>query len=62
MVVRVTDSLGSVADASFPKDVVDVGLDGGLADDEGGSDLGVGHTARDELEHLDLAPGQVIGR
>ena len=37
-----------------------MGLDGGERDHELGGDLGVGHPATDQLQHLELALGQLV--
>jgi hypothetical protein len=47
--------LGSVASAGLLEDVVDVGLDGGGANDERGCDFGVGETGADQLEDFDFS-------
>src|SRR4051794_36310584 len=59
--VRVGDRLRPVAYARLREEVVDVALDGGLADDEAGGDLGVRQTVRDQRQHLDLARRERVG-
>jgi hypothetical protein len=48
--VGVDDGLGAVAEVELGVDTCDVGLDGRVADDQLGGDLGVGVAAGDELE------------
>src|SRR4051794_1861384 len=45
--------------AQLPVDVRHMGADGLLADEEAGRDLAVGEPVREELEHLDLARGEL---
>src|SRR5690348_16533225 len=54
------DSLDAVAESELHQDARDVRLDGCLADDEAGRDLGVGEAAGEELEHLELTRGQLV--
>ena len=49
------DGLGAVVEVELGEDACDVGLDGGVADDELAGDVGVGEAARDEPQHLELA-------
>ena len=61
VLVGVADGLGAVAGAGLLEDVVDVGLDGGGADDERGGDFGVGEAGGDQLEDFDFAGGELVG-
>ena len=45
---------GAVADLHLPRDVVDVGLDRGLADEEAVGDRPVGQSQGDVVQHLEL--------
>src|SRR4051794_12305474 len=58
--VRVHDGLCPVAELKLREDVRDVGLNRRFGDDELGGDLRVGVPASDELEHLELARGQLF--
>jgi hypothetical protein len=55
VLVGVAHSLGAVAGAGLVEDPVDVGLDGGAAEDELVCDLAVRQAGGDQLEYLDLA-------
>src|SRR5215217_4722850 len=46
---------GAVVDTELGEHVQQVGLDRGLADEQGGGDVGVARAPRDQLEDLDLA-------
>src|SRR5689334_15515896 len=50
--IREHDGLDAVADSELAEDVRNVALDGLLAQDELGRNLGVAETAREELEDL----------
>ena len=54
------DRLDAVAQAELHQHAGDVGLDGGLGDDQLRGDLGVRQAAGDELEDLELAGGQLV--
>jgi hypothetical protein len=60
--VGVADGLGSVGGAGFGEDVVDVGLDGGEADDKSAGDLGVAAPGSDQRQDLGLARGELVGQ
>ena len=60
MLVGVDDGLGAVAELELLQDAGDVGLDGAIADDEPGGNLGVGESAGEELEHLKFAGGELL--
>ena len=47
--------LHTVSKAELGEDVGHVGLDGRLAEEQGGGDLGVGEALGDELEYLEFA-------
>src|SRR4051794_19940980 len=53
--------LASVGDAELAEDVLDVGLYGPLADEQGLGDLRVCHPARQEPEDLEFARGEPGG-
>ena len=55
-----TDGLGAVAEADLGEEVVDVGLDRGLADEQLPRDLRVGQPGGDEGQDLGLALGETI--
>src|SRR5205085_9421351 len=59
--VCVADRLRAVADADLREEVVDVALDGRLADEQALGDLAVAQTLCDEHEHLRLAWRQAVG-
>src|SRR5215207_11210648 len=64
-VVGVDHRLDAVAQRQLVEDVVHVGLDGALAEEQLGTDLGVRPAAGQLAEHVDFAggePGQVGGR
>jgi hypothetical protein len=44
------------------EEVVDVGLHGGVADEQPLGDLGVGQPAGDQFEHISLTVGEFIER
>ena len=52
------DGLDAVARLEFHQDVPDVGLDGGLTQDELGGDLGVGHPPGEQGEHFEFSGGE----
>src|SRR5215218_7482674 len=52
---------GAVVHAQLGEGVQQVGLDRGLADEQGGGDVGVAGAAGDQLQNLDLAGGQSLG-
>jgi hypothetical protein len=52
---------GRLRTPDLVEEVVDVGLDGALADEQGGGDVGVGEAAGDEGEHLGLPGGEPAG-
>jgi hypothetical protein len=52
------DGLDAITESQFGEQVVDVGLDGGPTQEEGGGDLRVGVTVGDEPEDLELAWGE----
>src|SRR5215218_7378555 len=52
---------GAVVHAQLGEGVQQVGLDRGLADEQGGGDVGVAGAAGDQLQDLDLAGGQGLG-
>ena len=54
------DGLDAVAQAELREQARDVGLDRRVADDELRRDLGVRQPARDELEDLELARGELV--
>ena len=62
MLVRVADGLGAVACARLLEDAVDVGLDGGGADDERGRYLCVGKAGGDQLEDFDFSGCEIVLR
>src|SRR4051794_20481867 len=49
------DGLDTVAQAQFGEDVVDVRLNGGVGDEEGGSDLAVGAAVGDQAQDFEFA-------
>jgi HAD superfamily hydrolase (TIGR01509 family) len=57
VLVGVADGLCTVTCAGLGEDVVDVGLDGRVADDERGGDFGVRQAGRDQPEDLSFARG-----
>jgi hypothetical protein len=56
------DRLRTVAQPELLQQASDVRLDGRVADEELGADLGVGESARDQAEHLHLPGGQAAHR
>jgi hypothetical protein len=58
--VREDDGLDAVAEVELGEDPTDVGLHGGLRDDELGGDLLVGEAPRHEQQHLVLALGEEL--
>src|SRR5438552_6446649 len=58
--VREHDCLDAVAEVVLLEDVGDVCLDGGVADVELSSDLGVGEAAGDQAKHVELALRQLV--
>ena len=58
--VREHDGLHPVAQVELGQAVRDVGLDGGLAQDEPFGDLGVGQSLAEQLQHLALALGEPV--
>src|SRR5437016_10305192 len=58
--VREHDCLDAVAEVELLEDVGDVCLDGGVADVELSSDLGVGEATGDQAEHVELALCQLV--
>src|SRR4051794_16305213 len=52
------DGLHAVAQGELGEDVGDVGLDGSLADVQGGGDFGVALSGSQRAEHFALAVGQ----
>jgi hypothetical protein len=57
--VRDDDRLGAAAQVELREDASDVGLHGGLRDDERAGDLVVGQAVADEREDLELAWGEI---
>jgi hypothetical protein len=58
--VREDDCLDAVAEVELLEDMGDVGLDGGVADVELSSDLGVGEASCDQPKNVELALGEIV--
>src|SRR5688572_11020431 len=54
------DGLGAVADLEFLQEPGDMGFDGGVADEQLPSDLGVREAGGDEAEDVHFAGGQSV--
>src|SRR6266540_4505954 len=54
------DGLDAVSEVELAEDAGDVGFDGCFADEQGCGDLVVGLAFGDQLEHLELAVGQLV--
>src|SRR3954463_2900448 len=54
------DGLNAVAQAQLGEDVVDVGLDRGVAEDEALGDLGVAETVGDQRKNLEFARAELV--
>ena len=60
--IGVGDRLGAVRGPDLGEEIVDVGLDRGLTDEQAAGDLGVGLAAGDEAQDLGLPRGQPVGQ